>query len=771
MPFLVQIDAYDTVADAVVALRAASVDDPALCHLDGQTWWPVVDRLPTLALDFFGGEFGRVSTPASSISLSVEPWVNFGHYSLPDARIRIWHGDDGANWAGHTLRFDGRVTATSLNDANSAEIGFAVDDKWLGQPMLATYAGTGGIEGRVEQKGAAKPLALGSPLGVAGVLLDPVKSIFQLSAYGLVEGVDVPLERLARQFGSPVADYANYAAIDAATVAAGTWVTSLAIGCVRMGAPPYGRLCFLMRGDKAGPDGWARRPGAIIKRLSELADGLSRTHIASLTALDAARPYDLSVFLGNQTDARSPIQSVAASVNGVAGVSLTGELFAIPVQINAAGLTLKADGSGLPMVAEVKKLGLSAPWWRQAIGAQPFWDVHGQGDYVALDSFLGAIGGVSTTRYPDSPLPDPPIGSLYIDATNKQFRFSGRQVFSDEGDATSDEGLVTSSGYEEIQDQAISTAQATADSKITTFLAETAPTASVLGDLWLKESTGEMRRWDGVAWSETLVDLTQTAQVTASLSGDKIVAADYLAAVSGDNLAALLWSPSVVRGGVSIKGLDEVSYTLAGIYGGTFAVDNTNDSATKGIISISAITANMAGGNLVITVNGIALPALPFKVTKELAAAPTPPSGTDSESWVSGEFIGINTTSYTAVSTIKTLSLVSGQSLYGTAPIDYYVAGYFGASRTMTFKWQYAVAGSGSWNDFGAGIAGSTAFAAISTGYPDYSYEEAIPGSVAVTQTKSGLATGDWDVRLVAICSATGRICTPTGSALMEAKT
>ena len=312
--------------------------------------------------------------------------------------------------------------------------------------MLATYAGTGGIEGRVEQKGGVKPLALGAPLGVPGVLLDPVKSIFQLSGYGLIEAVDVPLERLARQFGSPVADYADYASLAAANVIAGTWVTAKAIGCVRMGAPPFGRLCFLMRGDKAGPDGWARRPGAMIKRLSQLAGGLSRTHVASLTALDAARPYDLSVFLGNQTDARSPIQSVAASVNAVAGVSLTGELFAIPVQINAEGLTLKADGSGLPVVAAANKLGLSAPWWRQAIGAQPFWDVHGQGDYVALQI---------SAKSPDAPPDVMQDGGLYVDATNKQFRYTGPVVFSDEGDVTSDEGLVTSSGYEDIQDLGI----------------------------------------------------------------------------------------------------------------------------------------------------------------------------------------------------------------------------------------------------------------------------------------------------------------------------
>lgn len=55
-----------------------------------------------------------------------------------------------------------------------------------------------------------------------------------------------------------------------------------------------------------------------------------------------------------------------------------------------------------------------------------------------------------------APVPvNPALGSLYIDETRKQFMFIGPRVFSDEGDATSDEGLITSEGWEDVQDQAI----------------------------------------------------------------------------------------------------------------------------------------------------------------------------------------------------------------------------------------------------------------------------------------------------------------------------
>ena len=843
MPIVVQIDAYDPVLPGTVTLRMASDDDASVCHLNGQTWWPVLDRLPLLAMDFFGGEFGQVTTAAASMSLAVEPWPNFARYAFPDARLQIWHGDYNAAWAGYTLRFDGRVTAQPVVEDGRAQLGFAVDDKWLDVPLLSTYAGTGGVEGPAASKGTPKPLAIGAPMGVSGVMLDPIKSIIQLSAYGTIESVDVPLERLARQFGSAQADYANYAALDAATVPAGQWATCKASGLVRMGAPPYGKLCFLMKGDKGGPDAWVRRPGAIIKRLAGIAGGSAKVSEAAVDALDTARPYDISLYYDGQISAREAIQDIAASVNAVAGVSLTGQLITIPVQINATGLTYKADGSTIPMLSSVRSLGISAPWWRLAIGAQPFWDVHGQGDYVALQI---------TAKYPDPPPEVMQDGGIYIDATNKQFRYIGPTVFSDEGEIFSDEGIASSSGYEDIQDVAIVAAQAAADAAAAAAAAGLAAAAAAQSDandaidrlvelddddlLTIDEKfrilipadaklesaysilvasaavagvssaalTTARSTWQSLrnalspAWNDLTADtdivrstfdtalvgyqsainalntaiveaITAAKQVTATMSPDKTVPADYLGAVTSGNLSLLRWSPVVIRGGTSIKISNDAQYAISDTYGGTFAVSATNGASDKGDITISAITSGEAGGYLTVTVNGVALPKLGFKVTKDVAAPPTPPSGTDSESWATGEFLSLSGTSYTAISSVKTLTLTSGQSLYGTAPLDYYVDGTTAANRTMTAKWQYAVAGSGSWNDFGSGITGSLA---TSGRYlPNDEWVDPNPGSVAVTQTKSGLSAGNYDVRLVGLLSATGRTVYMYGSALMEAKT
>jgi hypothetical protein len=587
MPFVMQIDAWDIVAAAPVTLRAASVDDPAVCHLNGEVWWPSIDRLPTLAMDFFGGEFGRVTTPASSFSLAVEHWPNFGRYSFADARLRLWHGLDGAVWAGYTLRFDGRITAVAQGEDGRAEIGFAVDDKWLDQPLLATYAGTGGIEGPAALKGRVKPLAMGQPMGVPGVLLDTVKSITQLSGYGAIESVDVPLERLARQFGSPVADHADYAAIAAAPVAAGTWVTAKAIGCVRMGAPPYGKLCFLMKGDNGGTGGWVRRPGAIIKRIAEIAGGLSKVHAASMTALDAARPYDLSVYQDSQITARTLIQSIAASVNAVAGVTLTGQLFVIPIQINAAGLTLKADGTGLPAVAALKKLGNSAPWWRQAIGARPFWDVHGDNEILKLtpDALAADIGAATVTALAAVQTLALGKSTLFYQDTaptveesaehDRWFQLGTDNVYRRiAGDGVLMIGIdpITIGGdtiivpvWTPVEDTRVDAAlaaavgaQGTADGKARVFRQYTQPTAEGIGDLWeiLQAdgviSTGIVQRWSGSQWANHSSLGAPTGTQVAGRLAEAVTAASINFDARNDRLATALVVPVVAADSTAV---------------------------------------------------------------------------------------------------------------------------------------------------------------------------------------------------------------------------
>ena len=388
---VVQIDGYDPVAGAPVSLRVASHDLPDICALDEKTWWPAIATLPKLRYDLFDGSFaGQIVAPATSMSLSTEPWPLFAQYGLADAKVSLWTGEIGQPWSAWTLRLQGRSTARPQIKDGRAELSLAVDDRWLDTALLAAYAGTTKAEGPAALKGLPKPLALGAPRYVPGTLIDSVNSVFQVSGYGPIQQIEAALEKAIR-YGAPIADHPSYDALVAATIPRGTWATALAVGMARFGAPPEGKISFLLQGDQAGPDGWARLPGQIIRRLALLAGGAGRIDDASLDALDDARPYPQSIYLDEQTTARELIQRIAASVNAVAGVSWTGKLFVLPVELRAPTLTLAANGSALPPVGRIDQLEIDAPWRRLAIQSERTWALHDLSD-VAFTATLIPMG-------------------------------------------------------------------------------------------------------------------------------------------------------------------------------------------------------------------------------------------------------------------------------------------------------------------------------------------------------------------------------------------
>lgn len=397
---VIQIDAREAGTGVAVPLRAASHDHPDVCHLTDDVAWPVIAKLPKLGYDLFDGAFeGRIATPSASMSIGIEPWPQFAKLAIADTRFRLWTGEVGAPFAAWTQRVDARVTQQPVVTDGRAELTFAVDDRWLDRALLDTYDGTTGAEGPAALKGQAKPLALGAPRYVPGVLVDPATSLFQISGYGPIVAVDAALERLLR-YGAPVQDYPDVSALLAAAIPAGRWATAVSGGWVRFGAPPVGQVSFLVRGDAGGIDDWSRLPGQQIRRLALLSGGGGRIADASLNALDAARPYNLSLYLDQQTTARELIQEVAASVNAVAGVSWMGRLFVQPVELGVPTVKLAADGSALPPVAKVRQLEISPPFGKVAITAERTWSVHALGDiaFAATLVDMGAYDAGTTYR-------------------------------------------------------------------------------------------------------------------------------------------------------------------------------------------------------------------------------------------------------------------------------------------------------------------------------------------------------------------------------------
>ncbi|OYZ15644.1 MAG: hypothetical protein B7Y35_06130 [Sphingomonadales bacterium 28-64-96] len=397
---LVQITAWDPVASAAVVVRACNVDDHRVTRLNGQRWWPVLARAPQRLLDLFDGDFsGQIGIGIGDLEISTAAHPNAARYSWGERAVTVWRGPLGGAWGDYSQVFTG-LTRPASGSNGRLRIGLRPDDRWLDKPLLATYAGTGDAEGPAALKGLPKPLAFGAPQFVPGVLINSALNIWQLHGAGGVQAVPQVLDRLARFGGGAFAgNDANYAALAAATIPAGSLRTCLALGLVRFGAPPA-VPSFWVEGDNGSAAGWVRRPGAIIKRIAEIAGATAgQINSTSLGALDtwaATLPGggNLSLYLGEQTSARDIIQQIASSCNAAAGVGFDGRLFVARAGIGSPAFTLAADGSRTPAVADVQLLETSAPFWRHAIAAEPTWRVHSEGEY-------GVIGVADQITYPD----------------------------------------------------------------------------------------------------------------------------------------------------------------------------------------------------------------------------------------------------------------------------------------------------------------------------------------------------------------------------------
>lgn len=263
--------------------------------------------------------------------------------------------------------------------------------------------------------------------------------------------------------------------------------------------------------------------------------------------------------------------------------------------------------------------------------------------------------------------------------------------------------------------------------------------------------------------------LGQTAQErdeTASNTGDRQIAievqpvksfaADYTGEVPPELLPFVI-TPSVTLGGTDVRTSDAVTYSIS-TSGVTASVNNTSASADKGKITITAVSSLSGWIDLTVTVDGVAQPAKRIVIQKQTGLPPGF-GGSGSKIAQDNDFNSINSTSFAAITDTLTVTVGAGESLYGAAPLEYYVSGS-SASRTATAKWQYSPAGAGTWTDFDIGaIAGTVANGALGEpGYGEFT-DSAAP------------AAGDYDVRLVASLNAASVTVAFTGTATIEAKT
>lgn len=338
--------------------------------------------------------------------------------------------------------------------------------------------------------------------------------------------------------------------------------------------------------------------------------------------------------------------------------------------------------------------------------------------------------GKVTTFYTTTAPTAEGVGDLWFDTDdgNKLYRWSGSSWV-----AAQDAGIGIA-----ISDAA--GAQATADGKVTTFVSETAPTADAVGDLWFKASTGELRRWNGTAWGDALVDLTGVAVPSLDQVASVAFAADYLGVLSAGQLPKNI---NVIRrrGGVDVSSSTTWSIvSQTGISGATVTV------SSSGIVTIpTGVTIGTSSTIEVRSVrDGTTLDAK-IGVTRNDAAPPS--TGSSGGTTVSDStFTSVSGTSFVAISDLMTVKTGSAGEVQFSAALTTTADS---ATPTGTFdvemKWQYRTVG-GSFADVATAVSSDPDTQVYFDG--DYFTDD---GFVNSSPTKTGLsASTDYEVQLFA---------------------
>lgn len=257
--------------------------------------------------------------------------------------------------------------------------------------------------------------------------------------------------------------------------------------------------------------------------------------------------------------------------------------------------------------------------------------------------------------------------------------------------------------------------------------------------------------------ADNAVSSSADKQVVIEVVATRAYAADYAGVVQTPLLPDTI-PVTVTLGGVDVTTDDSVDYAIA-VSGLSASVNDTPGDPDKGKITITSVEALSGWIDLTVTVDGNDYPARRIVVQKVTGLVPGL-GGPGSKIASDSSFTPIGTTSFTAITDTMTVTLGGGESIYGAAPLDYFVDGF--VSRSVTAKWQYSPAGAGTWSDFDTGaITGSPANGAVGDpGHGDFNDDT----------SAAGLSAGDYDVQLVAKLSGSGSTVSFTGTATIQAK-
>jgi hypothetical protein len=273
-----------------------------------------------------------------------------------------------------------RLTATGWNiDTGNVSIDLVDYSYKLEVPMQPNvYGGSGGADGGADLAGKRKPMVFGAAREVPAVLLVPSLLIYQVNDGSIQAVTSVHDRGVALSAGS---NYADYAALAAASITAGQYGTCLALGLFKLGSAPSGTVTADVAGDNS--DGYVVTTADIVRwalrRRTSLADP-GDLFVASFSDLNTAQAAPIDYWIGPQDSltVAAFIANIMGGVGGWGGHRLDGKfavrIFKAPTG-NPVAFYSRNDMLGGDIKREPLPAAYKPPPWRWRVPYARCWTV------------------------------------------------------------------------------------------------------------------------------------------------------------------------------------------------------------------------------------------------------------------------------------------------------------------------------------------------------------------------------------------------------------
>lgn len=222
-------------------------------------------------------------------------------YSIDGRRIIVKAGAVNRSYDRFYAVFDGTATGWT---AEEDVLRISVRDNGYRLEVPASpnlYDGTGGLQGTADLKGKRRPLSFGYTSNVSPPLVIPVELVFQVHD-GRITSIPAVYDR-----GSILGfagDFLTNAAMRAASVAPGTYVSCNAEGLFRLGGAAVGQITADVQGDTGG-GGFVTSTADIIRRLLQRATKVADPgdlFVMSFDTLNSQKPDPIGFWIPPDSD-------------------------------------------------------------------------------------------------------------------------------------------------------------------------------------------------------------------------------------------------------------------------------------------------------------------------------------------------------------------------------------------------------------------------------------------------------------------------------------